>query len=156
MKGKDMKTKHFFLKCSIPIALSYWFFDSVVHYLGYGELEFEIIPSDINEFWMRSVIFILLVAFGVFADYHTNKIIKKDVEKYDVYMAMLGATRFILHHFLNNIISFRSEAENSKDFNRDILEIYDQVIDDTIAKIKNLEDIKEPSKKTIEDKYRQK
>ncbi len=137
-----MKKKHFFLKFSILLALAYWFFDSIVHYLGYGELEFEIIPSDFNEFWMRSVIFILLLAFGVFADYHTNKIIKKDAEKHDVYMAMLGVTRHILRNFSKNILSLRSDTEDSKSFNIDILKIYDQVMDDTINQIKNLENIK--------------
>jgi hypothetical protein len=142
MTGMDMKKKYFFLKISIPLALTYWFFDSIVHYFGYGELKFEIIPSDFNEFWMRSVIFILLLAFGVFADYHTNKIIKKDAEKHDVYVAMLGVTRHILSNFLKNIVLFRSDTEDSKDFNMEILKIYDQVMDDTITQIKNLEGIK--------------
>jgi hypothetical protein len=142
MRGKDMKKNHFFLKFSIPLALAYWSFDSVVHYFGYGELEFEIIPSDFNELWMRSVISILLLAFGVFADYHTNKIIEKDAEKHDVYMAMLGVTRHILRNFSKNILSLRSDTEDSKAFNLDILKIYDQVMDDTITQIKNLEDIK--------------
>ncbi len=137
-----MKKKHFFLKFSIPLALAYWFFDSAVHYLGYGELEFEFVRSDFNEFWMRTVIFILLLAFGVFADYHTNKIIEKDAEKNDVYMAMLGVTRHILSNFLNKIVLIRSETEDSKAFNIDVLKIYDQVMDDTITQIKNLEDIK--------------
>ncbi len=138
----DMRKKHFFLKFSISLALAYWFFDSIVHYLGYGELEFEIIPSDFDELWMRCVIFILLLAFGVFADYHTNKIIEKDAEKHDVYMAMLGVTRHILRNFSKNILSLRSDTEESKAFNIDILKIYDQVMDDTITQIKNLEDIK--------------
>jgi hypothetical protein len=138
----DMKKKHFFIKISIPLALAYWFFDSAVHYLGYGELEFEIIPSDFDELWMRSVIFILLLAFGVFADYHTNKIIEKDAEIHDVYMAMLGVTRHILRDFSKNILSLRSDTEESKALNIDILKIYDQVMDDSIAQIKNLEDIK--------------
>lgn len=137
-----MKKKYFFLKFSIPLALAYWFLDSIVHYFGYGELKFEIIPSDFDELWTRSVIFILLLAFGVFADYHTNKMIEKDVEKHDVYMAMLGVTRHILSNFSNKIVLFRNETEDSKAFNIDILKIYDQVMDDTIAQIKNLEDIK--------------
>ena len=142
MKGMDMKKKYFFLKFSIPLAFAYWFLDSIVHYFGYGELEFEILPSDFDELWMRCVIFILLLAFGVFADYHTNKIIEKDAEKHDVYMAMLGVTRHILNNFSNKIVLFRSETEDNKAFNIDILKIYDQVMDDTIAQIKNLEDIK--------------
>jgi hypothetical protein len=57
-------------------------------------------------------------------------------------MAMLGVTRHILSNFLNKIVLFRSETEDNKAFDTDILKIFDQVMDDTIAQIKNLEDIK--------------
>lgn len=149
-----MKKKHFFLRLSIPFALSFWLFDSVIHYFGYGEFEFELIPSDFNELWMRCIILILLVAFGFFADYHTNKLSKKDVEKYDVYIAMLCATHHILNNFLNNMVLFRNEAEDSKDFDRDILKLYGQVIDDTITQIEKLENIQEPNKENIEERYK--
>ena len=149
-----MKKKNFFLKFSIPFALSYWVFDSSVHFFVYGEFEFEVIPSEFNELWMRGIIFVLLIAFGIFADYHTNKIAQKDSEKYDVYIAMLSATHHILNNFINNMILFRGEAENSKDFDRDILTLYDQVIDDTSEQIKNLENINEPDKEIIERKYK--
>jgi site-specific DNA-adenine methylase len=48
---------------------------------------------------------------------------------------------------------FRNEAEHSKDFNRDILKLYDQVIDNTIAQIKNLENVQEPDREKIEERY---
>ena len=77
-KGKEIKQEHYFLKFAIPLALSYWFLDSFIHYFLYGELEFEIIPSDNNELWMRSSIFILLATFGLFADFSSRKIIEKN------------------------------------------------------------------------------
>jgi len=149
-----MKKKYFFLKVAVPFSFSYWIFDSLIHYFGYGELEFELIPSDFNELWMRCAIFIMLVFFGVFADYHTHKIEKKDAEKFEVYATMLRATHHILNNFLHNMLLFRNEAENSKDFDRDILKLYDQVIEDTTGQIKNLENIDDPNMRTIEERFK--
>lgn len=73
-----MKKKHYFLKLAIPLAFSFWFIDSFIHYFLYGELEFEIIPSDSNDLWMRVSIFILLSSFGLFADHISRKIIAKN------------------------------------------------------------------------------
>ena len=75
---RDKKSSHYFLKFAIPVALSFWFFDSTIHYFWYDELEFEIIPSDSNELWMRTSIFILLASFGLFADFTSRKIIEKN------------------------------------------------------------------------------
>ena len=148
-----MKNKHFFLKAAIPFALSYWLLDSFAHYFIYGELEFEIIPTDLDELWMRLLIFLLLIIFGIFADYHTNKIFLKNIEKNDVYKTMLNATNHILNNFLQKMMLFRDVANKSKDFDKEIIETYDKVISDTVKQIKNLEDIKNPSKETIENKF---
>ena len=151
-----MKKNHFFLKISIPFSLSYWLLDSVIHYLWYREFEFEIIPSELNELWMRCIIFVLLILFGVFADYHSNKLLRKENEKHEVYKSMLHATHHILNNFLNNMNLFRYEAENCKDFDKDILKLYEKVTTDTITQIKNLENIQSPNKEIIEKRYKPK
>ena len=74
-----MKKKHYFLKFAVPCALLFWFLDSLIHYFWYGELEFEMVPSDTNELWMRSSIFVLLTTFGLFADVQSRKSIKNTV-----------------------------------------------------------------------------
>jgi hypothetical protein len=147
MKRTDMTKKYFFLKISISFALLYWMIDSAVHYFGYGELQWEIIPTDINELWMRSVIFILLVGFGVLADHHTSKIAVKEAEKRDGYNSMLGTTRQMLRNFLTNMLLFRNEAENSKDYNNDVLKVFDEVINDVMAQIENYDNLREANKK---------
>lgn len=148
--------RHFYLCASIPLALAFWFADSVVHYFFFGETDFEAIPSDHTELWMRSTILILLVAFGFFADFHTNKIIKGQEEKNKVYTAMLGASNHILNNFLNNMSLFKMEAEDSEDFDKSALELFDQVIDDTSAQIKSLEGIQNPDQESIENIYKKK
>ncbi len=77
----DLKSRHYFLKFAIPVATLSWFFDSFIHYFWYGELEFEIIPSDGNELWMRSTIFLLLATFGLFADYKSKTSIADSIRK---------------------------------------------------------------------------
>jgi len=76
-----MKKKHSFLKLAISFALLYWLIESLVHYFWYGELAFEVIPSDTNELWMRVSIFILLAVFSLFADYQSKKSIEKTITR---------------------------------------------------------------------------
>jgi len=142
-----MKKKYQFTAISISIALLFWFFDSIVHHFVYGEQGFEVLPSDLNELWMRCLIVVLIVAFGVFADRRTGH------EKVAVYRAMLGATNHILRNHLQKMQLFRNEAENSKDFDKDVLKLYDQMIHETNAQIRNLDNIQEPNKANIEDRY---
>ena len=80
----DIKSRHYFLKFAVPVALLSWFFDSFIHYFWYGEVEFEIIPSDANELWMRSTIILLLAAFGLFADYKSRTSIAESIKKNQV------------------------------------------------------------------------
>lgn len=77
----DIKRKPYFLNIAIPLALSYWLLDSVIHYFIYHESEFEIIPSDHNDLWMRSSIFLLLTSFGLFADFRSRKTIENNNKK---------------------------------------------------------------------------
>jgi PAS domain S-box-containing protein len=77
-KDNNMKKTHYFIKFAVPIALCYWFLDSVIHYFVYNESAFEIIPSDGNDLWMRISIFILLISFGLFADITSRKIIERN------------------------------------------------------------------------------
>ena len=112
---KHLPTKRLFATISISIALLFWFFDSIVHYFVFSETAFEVLPSDLNELWMRCVIVVLIVAFGVFADRRIG------FEKVDVYRAMLGATNHILRNHLQSMLLFRDEAENCKDYDKYVL-----------------------------------
>lgn len=148
-----MIAKHFFLKTALFLILAYWILDSSVHFFIYGEFEFEIIPAEFNELWMRCLIVFLLLVFGFFADYQTKKITKKEQEKNEIYISMLNANQHILNNFLQAMMLFRSAAEKSKDIDPKILTLYDKAIKNTVTQINNLHDIQEPSKKNIEDRF---
>ena len=142
-----MRSKNISTVIAILVAIVFWFFDSAVHFFGYGEAEFEIYPSDFNELWMRCVIVALVVTIGVLADR------QRKADRRDVYETMLGASHHILNNFLQKMMRIRQEAETSRDFDKDILKLYDQIIDETTAQLKELDNISDPSKSTIEDRY---
>lgn len=50
---------------SIILALAFWLADSCIHYFLYREPTFQLIPQDINELWMRTVICFLILSLGV-------------------------------------------------------------------------------------------
>ena len=140
--------KKVFTIAAIIVGTLFWFFDASIHYFVYGEPEFEYIPTDVNEFWMRVVIVGLLLLFGMFADYFTNRIMlkEKQLEVVYVYNAMLDANHHILNNVINQMKLFKMEAMRSKDFDREVISLYDNTIReateliDTLSKVKDVSD----------------
>lgn len=140
-----MKKKMFTIAACVT-ALVFWFFDSTVHHFLYKEPEFEFIPNDYNELWMRMVIVLLIMLFGVFSDYFINRIMfkEKQLEVAYVYNAMIYASYHILNNLINQMRLFKMEALKSKDFDRDVINLYDNAIKeasdlmDTLSKVKDV------------------
>lgn len=115
---------------AISLALVFWFFDSFVHFFIYGEPDFEFIPTEFNELWMRTAIVVLLSLFGIFADYFTNNISSRDklLELTGVYNELLHANLEVLSNQLDQLKLFRMEARQSKDFDAEIITLFDNSI----------------------------
>src|SRR5210317_669694 len=98
---------------AVLLATGFWFFDSFVHYFAYGEPEFEIVPGEFNELWMRTLIIALIVSFGVFADYFTNNISSRDklLELTRVYNDLLHANLDVLNSQIGQMKLFKLEAQ---------------------------------------------
>ena len=135
--------KMMFTLISSSIATLFWLFDSLTHYFIYGETKLEIIPEDFNELWMRSLIIILLISFGIFADLFSKKLLEKEkqLEALKIYNSMTFATHHILNNLLNQMQLFRLEAKDSKDFNQDIIKQYDNAIKEASDLLKKLSDV---------------
>ena len=121
--------KYIFTIVSILIALMIWFLESVLHHYVFNESEFELIPSNLNEIWMRAFIIFLVVLFGVFADSFSKKQAAKEkqLESMRIYKSMVDATQHILNNLLNQVQLFKMEAEACKEFNPDVLKEFDGV-----------------------------
>ena len=142
-----MKMKIFTFAAFI-MSFVFWFFDSSVHYFLYNEPEFEVVPTDFNELWMRAVIVLLIVTFGIYADHFTSNILlrEKQLEVARIYNGMIDASLHVLVNLLNQMKLFKLEAQKSKDFDRDAIRLYDNAIQEAsnlVDKLSTLHDITE-------------
>lgn len=137
--------KNIFTILSLFIAIAFWFIESTIHYFIYNESEFEIIPDNVNELWMRLVIIFLIILFGVFADSYRRKLVlkEKQLAAIDIYTSMLSATHHILNNLLNQTQLIKVEALKCKDFNKDIIEFYDMAFEDAMELIERLSSIED-------------
>lgn len=151
----DMK-RNIFSIVAILFAFLFWFADASIHYLIYAESEFEFIPNDFNELWMRVVIIILVILFGAFADFHSRKMItrEKQIEALHIYQSTLFATHHILNNLLNQMQLFKIEASKSADFDKGILEFYDVATEEASRLIDKLSSIQEITEDNIKESVR--
>ena len=118
-----MKNNNFLFK-AIILSVAYWLVDSVIHRFIYSESEFEFIPAEINELWMRVVIVVLLISFGKYADFHTKILLKKEKEKRIIFDATLSSTQHIINNLLNQMQYFKMKADESSVFDDEVNELY--------------------------------
>ena len=144
-----MDTKKYSITAFV-VAMIFWFVDAAIHYFVYSEPQFEIIPSNFNELWMRVTIVTLLLTIGIYADWTTRRLIMKErqIEALRVYTSMLRASRHILNNLLNQIQIIKIEAEKSKDFDQEVIKYYDAAFDeakDLIQKLSEIENFTDES-----------
>ena len=133
------------------LATGFWFFDSIVHYFIYAEPSFEFIPSDFNELWMRVVIVLLIFLLGIFGDYFTYSILIRDkqLEVARTYNGMIQASLHILVNLLNQMHLFKLEAQKRKDFDREVIKLYDNAIDEASNLVDTLSRLHDVTERTI-------
>ena len=97
-----MKKYKFTVVIAIVAAL-YWVAESLIHIFIFMDRESAFLPKDINELWMRSGIVVLMIAFGIYADIQTGKLLAKEQEKREVFVATVSSTQHILNNLLNQM-----------------------------------------------------
>ena len=125
------------------LAIIFWLFESLVHYLIFEESQFEFIPGELNELWMRLIIVLLIFFYGLFVDFFIDRIVHKQLEVARTYNEMIFASRHILKNLVNQMHLFKVEAIKSKDFDRNIIEYYDNSINEAANLIDTLSRIEE-------------
>ncbi|MCH9728987.1 MAG: hypothetical protein K0U84_04780 [Actinomycetia bacterium] len=78
-----------------------------------------------------------------------ERLLRVELEKAKVYEAMLSAAHHVLNNFLNKMQLFRITAEDTPDFNRDVLSLYDEVINTATQQIEALGSITTIDEKSI-------
>ena len=138
-----MEKKTYYKSLGLILATGSWFAGALVHLLVYGELQFQLIPHDPDKLWMRSAIFLLLIGLGMYADYHTREMVRKEREKLEVYKSTVQASHHILNNYLNQMHLFRLKAEDCPDFDPDLLVLYEKVSEEARDLVSRLGSVEE-------------
>jgi hypothetical protein len=142
-----------YIAYSVILSATFWIFESVVHAYAFHHEPFSLFPHEAHEVWMRSLIFILIIVYGFFIQKSVEKERQLETEKMEIYIEMIRANNHILNNFLQNMYIFKLEADQSEDFDKEVLQLYHQIIQDTKQAIQRLEGLDKPSKAGIEEKY---
>ena len=136
---------------SILLAAVLWVVDSTIHRLFFGDDEFEFIPANINEFWMRATIVVLVICFGLFADYQTKKILKSEREKRIVFHATVSASQHILNNLLNHMQYFKIKMDESDSFDEETTRLFNESLTDAEELVIKLSTVEELTEDRIKD-----
>jgi hypothetical protein len=140
----------------IALALFYWFAESVIHRYVYADEFFEIVPSDVNEFWMRVLIILLIFGFGIFADNRAWRIRKTEREKYEVYLATVQSTQHILNNLLNQLQLMFFELDENRELAGDTRKLLKKSMKEGKAQVERLSSVTEISSESIQDSVKPK
>jgi len=135
----------------LAIGGCYWLFDSIIHKLAFGEDEFEFLPSDVNELWMRTLIVVLIIIFGFYIDISTKKLIKKEQEKLEVYQSTVLAVQHVLNNYLHKMQIFKSKMNKCDNISEQDVEAFNALIKEATENIKKLSNVTEIDAESIID-----
>lgn len=140
---------NFTLKAT-TVSLLYWLTDTLIHKYIY-EQAFELIPSDMDELWMRSVIVILIICFGIYADKYTKSMMQKEEEKRLIYRATVVSSQHILNNLMNQMQYFKMIADKTNAFDDEVNDLYDKAINEGKELVNRLSSVKELTEQNIID-----
>ena len=99
----------------------------------------------------KGLFYVLITALLIFAlvKREYDRIMEKEAEKERIFTATIAATHHIMNNFLNQMMLFREEGEQSSDFDPEVLGLYDQVIGEAQAQLEKLSATSEVSEESI-------
>ena len=139
----------------VRITAAYAFFGAL--WILLSDKALNLLPEDIELYSLlqtyKGWLFIAATAALLFflIRRETRAVEKKEREKQELFAATVSAMNHILNNFLNQMMIFRTQAEDSADFDEEIIDLYDQVIEEANGKIRDLTELKTPSPEKISD-----
>ena len=143
--------RHKFAILGFGLAFLYWVAESIIHRFVYAEEFFEILPSDANEFWMRLLIIVLIVGFGVFADNRARKVKASEQEKHAVFMATVRSTQHILNNLMNQLQLAFYDLEKEHCLESETRKLLEQAIREGKEQVERLSAVSEIKSEVIEE-----
>ena len=133
--------KNNYVPFSILIAIIYWVGDSIIEWHVHTDEVLEFIPSDMYELWLKILVFILIVSFGIYTNYLTKKLVAKEEEKKKIYKDTANEARKVLKEFLHDVHYFESEAERIGGFDGNTMKHLENALKNTQERLEKLENI---------------
>jgi uncharacterized membrane protein (DUF106 family) len=122
-----------YIPVAVLIAALFWMAESLIHFFSYGGERFEVIPTDLNEFFMRTLVVVLIIGFGIYVDYISSKHIAELDERKKRYKETIKETNKKFNEFIEQVQNFDLEVRKSRSMDKDILNSFA----DTISEAKN-------------------
>ena len=133
------------------LAILYWFAESGIHRFVYAEAFFEVVPSDVNEFWMRLLIVALIVSFGLFADNRSRKVRESEQEKHAVFVSTVRSTQHILNNLMNQLQLVFFDLEKEHCLESETKKLLEKSIREGKEQVERLSSVSDISSESIED-----
>jgi hypothetical protein len=146
--------KNRFTLLGVMLALFYWVAESTIHRFVYLDEVFEIVPSDSNEIWMRIVIVVLIIGFGIFADNRARRIRKKEAEKREVFLATVRSSQHILNNLVNQMQIVLFDSDGRPGLEDETRRLLDRSIRQGKEQVECLSSVTEMDSNSIEDSVR--
>jgi len=103
---------------------------------------------EFDEIFIAAIVFLVFFAVDLFIRQRDQRV---EMEKVKIYRAMISSSHHILNNFLNQMLLFKMEAESSPSFDRSILTLFDQVINDATEQINALSSLNNVSEEAIKE-----
>lgn len=110
---------------AVILSVLYWLAESLGHRFVFADAVFDIIPSDPDELWMRSLIIGLIIVFGFIADKQASRIRAAEKEKREIFVATVSSTQHVVNNLLNQlqlVLFEEDKAHELSDATRKFLE----------------------------------
>lgn len=152
MKLSKYKITIIGLAISIIILLLAHFFDLDLfeEFVAFIERHEE---YELDELIIPIIIFLISISINIL---FINRDKSLKIEKYKIFRAMLNSLHHIINNFLNQAQIVKLEAEKSRDFNKEILDIYENIIDEASELTKALESVDTIDAESIRDSVKPK
>lgn len=130
------------------VAGLYWLIESWVHHIVFNE-KFELIPTAVNEIYMRTVICLLMIGFGFYACYNTRRLLEEEQQRIRVFMQTLRASQHILNNFLNQMQLFQLVEQRNAQHDPELAGKLDAIVRQASEQVKALSRITDPTEESI-------
>ncbi len=137
--------------CVVILSLIFWIADSLIHRYIYTEETFELVPADVDELWMRSLIIVLLIIIGVVGDSRANRIAATEREKREIFLATVSSTQHVLNNLLNQMQLVFLEASKTHKLSDETRKLLEQSIREGKEQIDKLSSVTKMNGQTIKE-----